>query len=84
MPSGKVYGRVESSLINALMHDELPYELEWGNVFHPACLQFVELEMKKFLADRQLNGGIQITQDAFPTKNLFEAYFHLKENSDVN
>ena len=28
MPSGKVYGRVESSLINALMHDELPYELE--------------------------------------------------------
>ncbi len=40
--------------------------------------------MKKFLADRQLNGGIQITQDAFPTKNLFEAYFHLKENSDVN
>ena len=28
MPSGKMYGRVESSLINALMHDELPYELE--------------------------------------------------------
>ena len=84
MPSGKMYGRVGPSLINALLYEELPIELHRGNVFHPAWLQVVELEIRKHLKDRQLNGEIQITQEAFPTKNSFEAYFRLKEKPEVN
>ena len=84
MPSGKMYGRLEPSLINALLYEKLPFELYRGNVFYPAWLQVVELEILKYLTDRQLNGEIQITQEAFPTKNSFEAYFRLKDNPEVN
>ncbi|MEC7220385.1 MAG: hypothetical protein VXW29_08260, partial [SAR324 cluster bacterium] len=84
MPSGKMYGRVETSLINALLSEELPIEFHRGNVFRPAWLQVVELEIRKYLTDRQLNGEIQITQESFPTNNSFEAYFRLKEKPEVN
>ena len=46
--------------------------------------QVVELEIRKYLKDRQLNGEIQITQEVFPTKNSFEAHFCLKEKPKVN
>ena len=79
-----MYGKVKPSLINALLYEKLPVELYRGNVFYPAWLQVVELEILKYLTDRQLNGEIQITQEAFPTKNSFEAYFRLKDNPEVN
>ncbi len=40
--------------------------------------------MRKFLTNKQFNSEIQITQEAFLTKILFEAYFCLKENPKVN
>ena len=55
-----------------------------GKCLSPGLPTSVELEMRKFLTDGQFNSEIQITQEAFPTKNLFEAYFCLKEDPKVN
>jgi hypothetical protein len=84
MPSGKMYGRIKPNLIDALLNEKVQIEFHRGNVFNPAWLQVVELEIQKYLKDQKLRGEVKITKEVFPTKDSFEAYFHLRDNQETN